>query len=1780
MPVDDVLTRFTPATQAWFRGQFDAPTAAQRQAWQAISEGQHTLVVAPTGSGKTLSAFLWALDRLAAEPERAPACRVLYISPLKALATDVERNLRVPLAGIATEADRLGLPEPHVRVGVRTGDTPSDERRAFAKHPPDILITTPESLFLILTSAAREGLRGVETVIVDEIHAVAGTKRGAHLAVSLERLDALLKAPAQRIGLSATVRPTSEVARFLAAEREVAVVAPDTPKAWQLEVVVPVPDMADLEATPDQPERSTIWPHVEERIVDLIAAHRSTLVFANSRRLAERLTARINEIWWERVGGQTPTLGDGGFARRYQPNHDLPGAHDPSEASGQTDTHDPSHPTGSGGNLPDSRPRQSTDAAVGAKAQALPRLGHPVDEPRPIGGKPPAQAMGQSGWAESPPLMLARAHHGSVSREQRHVIEEDLKAGRLRAVVATSSLELGIDMGAIDLVIQVESPPSVASGLQRIGRAGHMVGATSHGVLLPKFPGDLAQMAVVTERMQAGAIEALRVPSNPLDVLAQQVVAMVAMDELTVAEVESVVRRAAPFTGLTRGVLESVLDMLAGRYPSDEFAELRPRLVWDRTADTLTPRRNAQRLAVTSGGTIPDRGLFGVFIEGESGPGRRVGELDEEMVYESRVGDIFALGTSTWRIEKITHDRVLVTPAPGQTARLPFWKGDSLGRPAELGQAVGAFIRELGEADEPAARRRLGAAGLDEWACDNLLAYLRSEHEAIGRLPHDRQIVVERSRDELGDWRVVVLSPYGARVHAPWALLAADRLSARFGVDVRAMHADDGMVFRLPDTGDDAWEPPTGSGGHAPIERPGSPHQSRDTTRPDTPHSARQFSHRSSTGWPSGPGSPGTNDLIHSGGPRSSGFDDDALLDALFPDPGAVRDGVLAQLGSSALFAARFRECAGRALLLPKRRPDQRQALWQQRLRASQLLQVASSYPSFPIVLEAVRECMEDVFDVPALVDLLTRVRSREVATVVVEAPHASPFASSLLFGYVAQFLYEGDAPLAERRAAALNLDPTLLADLLGTAEGLTVADLLDPDELTRTEAELQHLSPARQARDADELTDVLRDIGPLTTEQLARRITQPDEATAWLSALEQSDRVYRLGPARWAAIEDAGRLHDALDVPLPADVPSAFVAAPTDPFGELLARYARTHTPFTAEEVADWLGVGIALVRSGLDRLSTQGHLLAGDMRPPGWQPVELTHDCIAHASMSNKQPPANADLTHTCMTDAAVSTEQPPASSRQYCDERVLALLRRRSVAALRNAVEPVTPDTFARFLPAWHEFGRREGIDGVARTIEQLAGVPLPASAWETLVLPARVRDYQPAMLDELLADGEVVWQGHGAIGSGDGWISLHLADMAADTLVPGPAFSDLLDSEILDALRRSGAQFLRGLSDTLRRTRDATWHTAPPIDPVTGEVLGAPGQANHAPTAPDLPSESRIVDALWRLVWAGRVTNDTFTPVRALLTGGTTAHKAKRPTATRGRYGHRLRRPLVSVASAPARAAGRWSALPTPETDLTRRLVAWSELLLDRYGVVTRGAAAAEELPGGFSGIYRVLSAAEDQGHVRRGYFIDGLGAAQFAESGVIDRLRTYADAASHVITAPGHSDETEPTAPRSNDSTTSHAAHLPLAASPAVGPTAASAPTSTAMTPARCLVLAASDPANPYGATLPWPSRSLGHSPGRKAGALVVLADGHLVLSIERGARTVLTWTDDQPPLDAAARCLAQAVERGTLSGLTIEKVDGEPVFTSTHPLLAALTQAGFTLTPRGLRLRPPPTTQV
>jgi ATP-dependent Lhr-like helicase len=1556
----DVLERFGPATQDWFRGAFAEPTTAQVGAWEAISAGRHALVVAPTGSGKTLSAFLWAIDRVfhekdAAPPapakrrgvgaEKPPATRILYISPLKALGVDVERNLRSPLVGIGQSARRLGVGLPDVTVGVRSGDTPSGDRRKLVTDPPDILITTPESLYLMLTSQAGETLRGVHTVIVDEVHAVAATKRGAHLAVSLERLDAQLERPAQRIGLSATVRPIDEVARFLGGSAPVDIVAPRATKAFDLNVVVPVDDMLNPPPAPgaDPPEPTpasgededwfgdgrspqstemtgSVWPHVEEAIVDRILQHRSTIVFVNSRRLGERLTGRLNEIYSERLG---------------------------------------------------------------------------LDLPAPA---VPAATMAQAGATAGADPVLAKAHHGSVSKEQRAIVEEELKSGVLRCVVATSSLELGIDMGAVDLVIQVEAPPSAASGLQRIGRAGHQVGEVSRAALFPKHRADVLHTAIVTERMLAGQIEAITIPQNPLDILAQQTVAACALGPIDVEGWYETLKRSAPFRSLPRSAYEATLDLLAGRFPSDEFAELRPRLIWDRDHGTLQGRPGSQRIAVTSGGTIPDRGLFGVFIAGES-QNARVGELDEEMVYESRVNDVFTLGTTSWRIVEITHDRVNVVPAFGQPGKVPFWHGDGLGRPAELGEALGAFARELSTAKAEKAHRRLTDAGLDAQAQGNLLAYLAEQREATGTLPTDKSLTVERGRDEVGDWRVILHSPYGMKVHAPWALAVNARIRERLGVEGSAVASDDGIIARVPD---------------ATAEPPGA--------------------------------------------------------DLFVFDPDELEQIVTDEVGGSALFASRFRECAARALLLPRRNPGRRSPLWQQRQRSAQLLEVARRYPTFPIILETLREVLQDVYDVPALLRVVRGIGDRRIRLIETEPSQPSPYARDLLFGYVGAFMYEGDSPLAERRAAALSVDPALLSELLGKVE---LRELLDPDVIAQYEREVQRLDPERRARGVEGVADLLRMLGPLDAAEVAARLepTSPvdvgatpvaggrphasdADAATLLDALVVSRRAIPVtvgGVSRIAAIEDAGRLRDALGAALPVGIPVAFIEPVADPLGDLVARYARTHGPFTADAAARRLGVGVAVARLTLQRLESQGRVTSGFFLPAG----------------------------------------EGRADDTEWCDAEVLRRLRLRSLAAIRGSVEPVPPEAFARFLPVWQHVTRPlEGIDGVAAVIDQLAGVPIPASAWESLVLPARVADYAPSMLDELTATGEVIWSGHGTLPGRDGWIALHPTDAAPltlaspdDEVAPGS-----LEDQVLHALAGGGAYFAAQLR----------------------QMTGA-------------ENDQSVIDALWSLTWAGRVTNDTFAPVRTLVGGGSQSHRVARKAPRARMYrGAAVRTVAASVPPRPPAIGGRWSLLPAAEPEPALRATAAASLLLDRYGVVTRGSVQSEGVPGGFAQVYRILAGFEEAGHCRRGYVIEKLGAAQFAASTTVDRLREFAG--------------------------------LPDPA------------------PRRAVTLAATDPANPYGAALAWPAlEGVSHRPGRKAGALVVLVDGELTLYLERGGKSALAFTGDEGAVASATRDLAATARARRLDTLTIEQVNG--AFVHGTGWGRALRDAGFVESPRGLTLR-------
>ena len=1415
----DPLTFFSPKTRGWFEQAFAGPTPAQVLGWPAIASGKHTLIQAPTGSGKTLAAFLYGIDKLNSEPGQG--LRLIYVSPLKALNYDIERNLRGPLAGLQSE----------LRIGVRTGDTPQKERAEMLRNPPDILITTPESLYLLLTSRARENLRGVQTLILDEVHAVAGTKRGAHLALSVERLERLVDQPFQRIGLSATQRPMEEIGRFVSGARDIQLVDAGVSKELDLEIVVPVEDMREPGAAPEggtEGSSSSIWPSIYPKILELVEAHRSTIVFVNNRRLAERLALRLNEL---------------------------------------------------------------------AKKE------------------------------------VARAHHGSLAREQRVEIEELLKAGEIPCLVATSSLELGIDMGAVDLVIQVESPKSVARGLQRVGRAGHDLGAVSKGRIFPKFRADLLESAVVVKRMLEGGIEETVIPRNPLDVLAQQVVAITADEEISVDDLHELVRRAYPFAELSRAQLENVLDMLAGRYPSDEFAELRPRIIWDRTAGVIRGRSGVRRLAVTNAGTIPDRGLFGVhLIDG----GGRVGELDEEMVYEARAGQTFLLGASTWRIEEITRDRVLVSPAPGVPGAVPFWKGEGVGRPYELGEAIGKTSRELVALSHDVAQARLvNEHRLDERAANNLLTFLNEQAAATGAVPSDRTVVVERFRDEIGDWRLCILTPFGARIHAPWALALAARLRESRGLEVQSIWSDDGIALHLPD----ADAPP-------PIE-----------------------------------------DIMIS--------------------PEDIEELVVQEVGQSALFGARFRENAARALLIPRRRPDQRTPLWQQRLKAQGLLQVARRYGSFPIILETYRECLQDVFDLPALKRLLHGLRTRELDLVDVETASASPYSASLLFDYIATYMYEDDTPPAERRAQALSLDRDLLRELLGQEE---LRDLLDAGAVEDVEAQLRG-----NPRNADQLHDQLRLRGDL-------REGEYDEGFAQTLLRERRALLVRFADEqRLIAAEDAGRYRDALGVMPPGGLPEVFLEGAPDALDQLVARYARGRGPFTTAQANERFGRDVEPL---LQQLERQEKLVRGELRPGG--------------------------------------------SEREWCDPDVLRRLRRASLAALRKEVEPAEQAAFGRFLPHWHGIDRRATL---REALVPLQGLSLPVALWESDVLPRRVPGFNPGQLDQLCASGEVVW-----VGAGLDRVAVFFREDAP--ALGRPAAAARPEGEAHDKIR-----------EALGRSAEF-WY-----DLVTSTGLEA----------------EVVLPALWDLVWAGEVTNDAWTPLRA-------GRRYQSPRAAqRGRPRRFSRQRSAGITAT----QGRWS--------LTDKLFpgrpdarALAELLLERQGIVTRDGVRGEGIPGGYGAVYGELRALETLGVCRRGYFVEGLGGAQFAVPGAVERLREL---------RPREDEEPEP------------------------------------------LVLPAADPAQPYGAGLPWPRRA-GARAARVAGAQVVLLGGQPALFVERGGKSLVPLRDPEDDwLRVALKALVEHVKKGgSKKRLAVERFDGEPV--GETEIMPLLLEAGFLAGPRRAVLRP------
>jgi ATP-dependent helicase Lhr and Lhr-like helicase len=1463
-----------------------------------------------------------------------PGCKVLYISPLKALAVDVERNLRAPLAGIAALAEQEGTPLHQPTISIRTGDTKPSERARFKRNPGEILITTPESLYLLLTSQAGEALRTVETVIIDEIHALVPTKRGAHLMLSIERLEALCNRPLQRIGLSATQRPLEEVAMFLgganalatnhqpltseqsdldqtAVFRPVTIINAGARKRLDLSVQVSVEDMASLGPLdpppndPSSPRQTSIWQSIHPRLLEIIRSRTSTLIFVNNRRTAERMAGAINEL------------------------------------------------------------------------------------------------AGES---------LARAHHGSLAASQRTEIEELLKAGQLKALVCTSSLELGIDMGAIDLVIQVEAPPSVASGLQRIGRAGHQVGAPSTGIIFPKYRSDLIACAAVTEAMHAGHVESTRFLRNPLDILAQQIVAIVAHPPLPIAQAErrasltrtedeespgisyaallSLIRSSAPFANLSTTTFQGVLDMLSGLYPSDEFAELRPRITWDRTSNWLTPRHGSKRIAILNGGTIPDRGLYGVFLSNSPKP-VRVGELDEEMVFEARAGETFVLGASTWRIDQITHDRVLVTPAPGTPGKLPFWHGDRGGRPIEFGRRIGELVRELRSMPRGAAIAKLTREhDLDPQAAENVLRYIADQELATQHVPDDRTIVIERVRDELGDWRVCVLTPFGSRIHTPWAMAASAKAKAA-GLDAETMWTEDGFVLRFPDT--------------------------------DSPP-------------------------------------DVALL---LMEPNEAAELVTQQLGSTALFTGRFREAAARALLLPRRRAEGRAPLWQQRKRASDLLSVAARYPRFPILLEAYRECLRDVFDMPALLETLEALRNQSIRVHVIDSRTPSPFAGALLFGYVANFIYDGDAPLAERRAQALSIDQDQLRELLGDAD---LRELLDGRAIQETEEQLQCIVDGYKIHNLDGVHDLLLRLGDLTRSELSERSDVSDLA-ADLNRLIRARRVLEVHVAeekRLIAVEDAARFRDGLGVPIPSQLPSAFLEPLVDPLRDIVRRYARTHGPFTITDIAERYEVPKRRLESVLQQLAATGRVIEGGFRPGGL--------------------------------------------NREWIDAEVLRAIRRKSLSKLRKEIEPVEQHTLARLITRWQGVLQpRYGLDALLDVIENLQGTPLPASLLETEILPARISGYRSADLDTLIAAGEVVWAGLERLGEHDGRIGLYLAEKLALLWPPRTTSIDSgLDqrsSTIIDYLHSNGASFFQPLHD--------------------GTGGGFPGET---------------LDALWSLVWRGLLMNDALHALRAYCERPSDSRRAsKSQRRSHVQTGFRSRRTI------PPTAQGRWS-LNVAALDEVRKTAAheteWShaiaQQLLARYGVVFRETAHAENLPGGFSSVYDVMKALEESGRVRRGYFVADLSAMQFAIPAAIDLLRSL----------------------RTKEQTAT----------------------------SEVVILAATDPANPYGALLRWPlAPKDGSSLTRSVGARVVLVEGRVTAYMRQGNSSIqIMLPEEEPAQSRVAQMLAESlvasvqgdIERPQVlwrGGMLISSVNG--IMVGKHPMARFLLNAGFQAGPRGFNVR-------
>ena len=2040
------LCGFASATRAWFASAFPAgPTTVQQRAWAAIRRGENALVVAPTGSGKTLAAFLAAVDRLGRRSERPVrkdrGVRVLYVSPLKALGADVERNLRRPLAGITAAAAGLGSPAVPVSVGVRSGDTPAAERRRLATRPPDILITTPESLYLMLTSAVRATLRTVETVIVDEIHSFAGAKRGTHLALSLERLDALLKRPAQRIGLSATVAPRAEIARFLGGARPVTVIADDEPATPEVDVVVPVADMARVPATADRRSRmdralagplgrggrgergragrggrgragrpgrgddaqawrsdralrramasgttasrgnggtagqltASIWPHIEEAILDQVLAHRTTLVFVNSRGACERLTAHLNEAWAMRVatgeglgrsggasredGAAGEGLGRSGGAGGEEPSTGPPAGGAPTPAGGAPTPADitfeptaltgaPSGPARAAAVDADSGRADSVEPACApSAAPAEPVLHHESWE---MGVTKRSQVL-----PEGAPV-IARAHHGSVSKEQRLAVERALKAGELRCVVATASLELGIDMGSIDIVLQVAPPPSVASGLQRVGRADHRVGGRPRGTIYPIERTQLIDAVVAAEGMRAGAIERTVLVTNALDVLAQQTVAAASIEDVDADAWYATVRRAAPYAGLPRAAFDSVLELLSGGFASADLADLAPRLTWDRDSGTLTARPGAQRAAVTASGTIPDRGAFPVVLpEGaQDGGRRRVGELDEEMVNETAVGDIITLGTTSWRVREIGADRVVVDPAPGRSARLPFWRGEGPGRPAATGAAKGAFLREAaglvegvgagtagavvtgpsaqpanpgaasagplaqpdagaGPSAAPDLVSRLAAAGLDASARSNLIALLREQRAATGVVPSDTVLVLERCEDESGSLRLILHSPFGRRVHEPWAMGVRERVRRGLGIEPQVVVADDGIVLQLPAT----------------TAAPGA-------------------------------------ELVT--------FDADELTRL-----------VRSRIEETALFAARFRECAARALLMPGAAPGHRAPLWLQRIKAGQLLEASRQFRDFPVALEAARECLQDVYDLPALASLMERIAAGAVRVVEATTRTPSPFAHPLLFGYTAALLYQEDLPHAERRARLLSLDPDTIAALVGDAG---VAELLDAGVLARVEAELQRLAPGRRARpDAEGVADLLRELGPLTAAEVARRLAWPDgggdgpdpasaadagtgagceavvagaadagavgaaemslggrvnaagvvgdEAAGPASAADAGAGSEAAGPAGaetesvggtavasgavepsagqageqavraaqelldslaaarravplriagrelWAGAADAVCLHRVLGVEIPnwagggagagaapgggagTDVASSGGVPPgagadgsvapdagaasgvrraegaRGPLAELVLRCARSRTTFTAAGLAERFGVGAGLVEDALEELRAQDAVLRVGGAPAA--PADPEGPVGLAAPAGSEGPARLADSADLADPEGQLAPVDPARAT--WMATTVFRRVRRRSLDAARRAVRPVPGEAFQRLVleraglagARADRIEDRDPLDVLAETLAALEGVPLPAAAWEGHVLPARVPGYRPGMLDELLADGDVLWrivpeEAGGQAGSTD---AAGADSGAADAARAGGAAARGASSSAPvhgapgGAAARGASGAGRASSPTAGSGRAgaavgpiAFYPSDSPLAPVISPLLtdedaagagawpsgaGGAGSGSASASAGDTGVTGTGRGPLPEAVLRGLATAPTFAPVRAALQAGAAPARQRRVSSRRRRG--RLTG-LARVASSSGIAMGPWAAttpgtpvpgapgsgwagapgaprtawfrLDPPEVGDEERALAEVDSLLDRYGVLSRDVALAAGLPGGLTSLAPVLRRMEDVGALLRGPFVEGLGPAQLAAADVVDRLRALAAPAE----GPGASGSTF-----SDEVDGDTALVRTRRAGAEAVPGSPGQERAMRRAEADVVVLDARDPACLAGGLLPWPKAALPpgladgvpgkvERPARRSGASVVLIDGRPVLYAVENWRTLTSFTADADELERAVAVLAgveraAAARTGRMPRRVVERLNGVPALEAGVGEL--LGRAGLVLDPRGMRLR-------